>query len=233
MKKLFLIANWKSNKTINETEGWLHAFYDGLKQEKFILKDKEIIVCPSFTLFEHARYCSKNLDLPIKFGAQNISQFGEGAYTGEISGRQIKEVASYVIVGHSERRKYFGETDGLISKKLEMAGKHGLTPILCVSAVDQAQSAKRKAQNYSAKFKTIIAYEPLFAIGSGQADTPDNAEKTALQIKETMEDTPVLYGGSVTSENVNSFTKMPNIDGVLVGGASLDALEFLGIIKNA
>lgn len=223
MKKLFIIANWKSNKTIEEAEKWLHDFAEVLKSDNSNIKNKEIIVCPSFTLLEHSRYCSANLKLPLKLGAQNISPFDRGAYTGEVFGSQIKEFAQYVIIGHSERRKNFSETNEMLAQKVLMAKKYNLTPIFCI------QNEKTPVPQEI----DVIAYEPPTAIGTGNPDTPENAEKVAGFIKEKNKDvTNVLYGGSVTSENVNSFTKMPNIDGVLVGGASLDLVEFSQIIKN-
>ncbi len=232
MKKLFIIANWKSNKTIIEAEKWLHDFHDKFVSENIDLSNKEIIICPSFTLFERAHYYSKNLNLPIKFGAQNISPYDVGAYTGEVNGKQIKEVADYVIIGHSERRDNFLENDEMITKKLDMTNRYNLCPILCIS--EPAQISKIRSQSQNLKLQNlIIAYEPLFAIGSGTPDTPENAEKIMQNIKKELRDVPVLYGGSVTSENIKGFTKMSNIDGTLVGGASLDPQEFLKIIKNA
>lgn len=218
MKKLFIVANWKSNKTEPEANSWLQR----LKIKDLRLTNKEIIICPSFTVLPILKSLIINHDSSIKLGAQNISPFDEGAYTGEVNGKQIKEFADYVIVGHSERRANFYENNNLIAQKIDKGLKHGLVPILCISDLDQAQS-----------FNGIIAYEPLSAIGSGNPDTPENGEDIASKIKNKVGEIPVLYGGSVTSDNVKSFTSMPNIDGVLVGGASLDPLEFLKIIKNA
>lgn len=223
MNKTFIVANWKSNKTNAESNVWINSI-DYLSSE-----DKEVIVCPSFTSLSVFKYNITNNKSKIKIGAQNISQFDEGAYTGEVAGRQIKELADYVIVGHSERRENFHEDEGTIIKKLEIAGKYQLTPILCISDISQIQNSKIKAL----KKTTIVAYEPIAAIGSGIPDSPENANEMGKKIKELLEETPVLYGGSVTSENVGQFTKMPNINGVLVGGASLDPQTFAEIIKNA
>ena len=234
MKKLFIIANWKSNKTIKETEEWLHSFSDGVKRKGVNVEGKTVIVAPSFTSLEHAHYCLGNLKLSLKFAAQDISPFDEGAHTGEVNGRQIKELADYVIVGHSERRKNFGEDEEMVNKKIEQSLKQELTPIVCVSNIDQVQSFLRSRISLrETKLKIIIAYEPLFAIGSGQADTPENANSMAEKIREELGLMTVLYGGSVTSKNIKGFTQMPNIDGALVGGASLDAQEFYAIIQNA
>lgn len=223
MKKLFLIANWKSNKTLKEAEKWLHDFQKKLSFEKYDLNNKEIIICPSFTALEHISYCCKNLNMSIQIGAQNISPFEPGAHTGEVNGAQIKELADYVIIGHSERRDSFSENDGLLKKKAEMASRYGIEPIFCIQNVQTSIPQNIK----------IIAYEPPNAIGTGIPDTPENAEDVAKNIKEKTGIKTILYGGSVTSENINSFTKMPNISGVLVGGASLDPFEFLQIVKNA
>ncbi|RJQ35874.1 triose-phosphate isomerase [Candidatus Microgenomates bacterium] len=232
MKKIFIVANWKSNKDSIQVGDWI----EGIKNYESGIKNtnKEVIICPSFVHLYLLK--SLNNEPIIKIGAQNISPFDKGAYTGEVNGEQIKELADYVIIGHSERRKNFNETDDLINQKLKMAVKYQIVPILCISDLFQIQNSKFKIQNYNSKLKNenkelIIAYEPLFAIGSGQADTPENAEKVATEIKKELNGAPVLYGGSVTSENAKSFTQMPDIDGVLVGGASLDPLEFRKIIE--
>ena len=226
MKKIFIVANWKSNKTIKETEEWLHDFNEGLKAIN-LANDKQIVLAPSFTSLEHAKYCLGNLKLPISLSSQNISPYEKGPYTGEVAGSQIKEFAEYAIVGHSERRKYFFEQEDMINKKIDQAIQNNLIPILCISDIKQIQSLKLENNNM------IIACEPLFAIGTGNPDTPENANNVGKNIKEILGTVSVLYGGSITSINVNSFTQMPNIDGVLVGGSSLNPQEFLEIVKNA
>jgi len=250
MKKLFIVANWKSNKTIKETEEWLHDFSDGFNKANIKLENKKIIIAPPFTSLEHARYCSGNLKLSLEFAAQDVSPFSDGAYTGEVSARQIKELVDYTIVGHSERRKYFGEDDNMVIQKIIMSRKYSLVPIVCVSDLKEIkndpfdktqghlfepepQSRRPERSRTDAKLKMIVAYEPLFAIGSGKPDTPVNADKMAQDIKRELGIIPVLYGGSVSGDNVYSFTSMPNIDGVLVGGASLDPYKFTKIVKNA
>lgn len=220
MKKIFIVANWKSNKTQLEAQKWLQELSTFNFQ---LLTSKEIIVCPSFIHLPLMKAFIEEKKLPIKLGVQNISPFDEGAYTGEVNGKQIKEFAEFVLIGHSERRKNFFENDEIVNKKVEQAIKYDLTPILCMSDIQQIKNEK---------FKIMVAYEPLFAIGSGIPDTPENAESIADKIKEILDPIPVLYGGSVTSKNVKKFTQMSNIDGVLIGGASLDAQEFYTIIQN-
>lgn len=230
MKQLFIIANWKSNKTELEAKKWI--------QEVLSIKDqglsieKEIIICPSFPCLTILKSYILNHHSLIKLGAQNISPFDEGAYTGEVNVKQIKEFADYVLIGHSERRKNFGETEETVVQKINMTTRYNLISVLCISDLSQLSNVKIQNDD-SNQNNLIIAYEPLFAIGSGQADIPENADQIAAEIKKELNNVSVLYGGSVTSENVSNFTKMPNIDGVLVGGASLDPLEFSKIIKNA
>lgn len=229
MKKVFIVANWKSN--IVEPSSWIQQTQDRTQNS-----EKEIIVCPSFTSLPILKSCIFNHKSSILLGAQDISPFGEGAYTGEVNGKQIKEFADYVIIGHSERRKHFGETEAIVQKKIEQAVESGLTPIICVSEEDQIAKIKDQIQNLKLKTletKTLIAYEPLFAIGSGNSDSAQNAENIAYQIKNGLGEVSVLYGGSVNAKNVHDFTQMEHIDGVLVGSASLDVEEFKDIIKNA
>lgn len=222
MKKTFIIANWKSNKTILEATEWFRTINNS--PVTFNKEEKEVIVCAPFTLLPKVKKLTVNCSLSIVVGAQDISPFDEGAYTGEVNGEQIKEFADYVIIGHSERRQYFKEDRETLNRKVIMASKYNLLPIFCVQ--DQNTPIPPNVK--------IVAYEPVSAIGTGNPDTPENAEQIAILIKASnREITNVLYGGSVTSENINSFTKMSNIDGVLVGTSSLDPTEFLKIINNA
>lgn len=222
MDKLLIVANLKSYKTENEAKEWLENFKK-IKELEQILDNKEIIICPSFTLLSlFSLYISDN-NLPVKTGAQNVSPFDEGAYTGEVNAKQIKDFADFVLIGHSERRNNFGETDEMLFKKTELSLRYGLAPIFLVQGKD----------NVIPQGVELIAYEPVFAIGSGTPDTPENADQIASVIKSKSNSYKILYGGSVTSENIKSFTSMQNISGVLVGGASLDPEEFIKIIQNA
>ena len=185
----------------------------------------EIILCPPFTLLHPLKLLITNYQLPIKLGAQNISPFPDGAYTGEISARMLKELGvEYVIIGHSERRKYFGESEQILENKVKEALDVNIIPIFCVQGKTTPVPERVK----------IIAYEPVFAIGTGNPDTPEDGNKIALSFKERLsQDTVVLYGGSVTPENVRSFCLQENISGVLVGEASLDPKKFSEIVQNA
>lgn len=219
MKKIFIVANWKSNKTVLQAEEWLA----GLKIDDLRLVNKEIIICPPFTLLSLVSSEVKNRKLRVKVGAQNISQFGEGAYTGEINSRQLKDFADYVIIGHSERRKNFLENDEVLERKVNLAKANNLISIFCVQS----------GNTIVPKNADIVLYEPIEAIGTGIPDDPQNANEVAKFIKDNNPVKIVLYGGSVNSKNVSSFSTMPHIDGVGVGTASLNAPEFLEIIKNA
>lgn len=219
--KLFIIANWKSNKTTLQAEEWFGII--NRLPATFNKEEKEVIICPPFTILSEIESEIKNYGLGFKVGAQDISPFDTGSYTGEVSALLLKEFANYVIIGHSERRKNFLESDEMLFKKVELAKQYGLIPIFCV----QGKQTKIPSSI------DIIAYEPIDAIGTGHPETAENAQNVASFFKNKHNISHILYGGSVTSENVKSFTKMPNIAGVLVGGASLDAKEFYTIIQNA
>jgi len=226
MKKILIIANWKSNITSSEANSWLGSF----DIEDLELTDKKVIICPSFALLSDIKsYSLKNNSL-VKVGAQDISPFGEGSYTGEVNGKQLKDFAEFVVVGHSERRKNFAESNEAVNLKIKKAFEYGLTPIICVSDLEQVKALQEIMKTNN---NCIVAYEPLFAIGSGTPDTPENADLMAGEIKNIIGDIAVVYGGSVTSGNINNFSKMSNISGALIGKASLNPTEFLQIIKNA
>lgn len=208
MKKLFIAGNWKSNKTVSEAQAWLSAARD---------PNGNIVICVPFTLLPALK------GGPFVVGAQDVSPFAEGAYTGEVSARQAGEFADWVIVGHSERRKYFSENDDLLQKKVQQAKKAGLKVIYCVP-----DSETVVPENVD-----VIAYEPVWAIGTGKTDTPENADRVCAKIKERTNNAMVIYGGSVTDKNVASFVRMPHIDGVLPGGASLDPVTFSRLIDAA
>lgn len=219
MDSLFIVANLKSNKTYDEAKSWLEAFKN---IDKSLLEEKKIIVCPSFTLLGLFKSFFSDNNLKVSLGAQSVSSLDEGAHTGEVNAKQIKDFADYVIIGHSEERKLLNESDETLTQKVNLSIKYGLTPIFCVQGED----------TFIPQGVSIVAYEPVFAIGSGNPDTPENANEIALSVKQKGDDR-VLYGGSVTNENVDSFTSQPNLSGVLVGGASLEAEEFIKIIQNA
>lgn len=219
MDSLFIVANLKSNKTYNEAKSWLDTFGS---IDKNILEEKKVIICPSFTLLELFKsFLSQNLT-SVSLGGQSVSSLEGGAYTGEVSAKQIKDFADYVIIGHSEQRKLLNESDEVLAQKVNLSIKYGLTPIFCVQDKD----------TFIPQGVSIVAYEPVFAIGTGNPDTPENANEVATQIK-TKGSFKVLYGGSVNSANIKNFTSQSNIDGVLVGGASLEAEEFIKVIENA
>ncbi len=222
MGKVLIVANLKSYKDENEAKNWLESFKK-VQEIDLNLVEKEVIICPSFTqLFSFLSFFSNN-NIKVGLGAQNVSPFDEGPCTGEVNAKQIKDFARYVLIGHSERRTSFNETEDLLVKKVKISLQYGLTPIFLVQ--DQEDIIPQGVK--------IIAYEPILAIGSGHPDTPENADAVAAQIKAKNPDSQVLYGGSVTADNIKSFTSKANIDGVVVGGASLEAEELLKIIQNA
>lgn len=218
MKKTLIAANWKSNKTKSEARNWIFE----VSRQKFP-NNLEIIIFPPFTLLDFLDSFIKANDLLFKLGAQDLSPFESGAYTGEISAFQIKEFANYVLIGHSERRKFFGEDEDIVNRKIERAISQDLKPIVCISNLNQVRSLSSD--------KIVIAYEPLDAIGTGKPENPSLVFNTINQIKQ-VKNVEVLYGGSVNSSNIKNYTSQENISGVLVGGQSLDADSFIKLINN-
>lgn len=212
MKQIYIVGNWKSNKTLGEARSWLDSF-------KMPPGEATVIVCAPFTLLSFLHEQKPQFQL----GAQDVSQFGEGAYTGEVSATQLKEFVDWVIIGHSERRNNFGETDEVLAKKVAQARSVGLGVIYCVPDENSTIPAG----------VDIVAYEPVWAIGTGKNDTPQNANRVIESLKSKFNQTLVIYGGSVTQDNVASFVTQPLIDGVLPGGASLDPVKFAELIQNA
>jgi len=222
MDTKIIVANWKSNKTAAEAVDFFTYFSEGL--HNISTEHTEIVICPSFSLLPScAEYIAKH-NLPLYLGAQNISEFGKGAYTGEVAGFQIKEYAEYVIIGHSERRRYLNETKERIENKLREAKQAGLTPILCI----------QDENDFIQKDVAIIAYEPPSAISTFGVGKPDNPENVARVISMLRQKTTarLLYGGSVDNQNVNSYTNIEHLAGFLVGGASLDPHSFLKLLSQ-
>lgn len=203
--KSLIVANWKCNpQTLDEAK----SLYGSVK-------DLGAVICPPFVYLSELK----------PNGAQDVFYEDGGAYTGEVSPSMLKNLGvEYVIVGHSERRKYQKETDAMIEKKLKAALAAGLKPILCIDKISQIPSSISGL---------IIAYEPLFAIGTGKPCTIEKAEKMRLAIQKKIGNAPILYGGSVNSQNAAGYIKEAGFDGLLVGGASLKPKEFIDIVKNA
>jgi triosephosphate isomerase len=211
-----------------------------------------VAVFPPFTDLRSVQTLVSADDLPLAYGAQDLSPHDSGAYTGEVSGAFLAKLdCRYVIIGHSERRTLHGETDADVNAKVKAAHRHGLVPVLCVgetaedleqhgaSAVPVAQ-LRAALDGVDAGRGLVVAYEPVWAIGSGQAATPDQAQQVAAALRgvlgevaggEVAASTRILYGGSVKAANIASFLREPDVDGALVGGASLDLDEFSSIVR--
>ena len=213
---MYVIANWKENKTTSQATSWLEQF--SIFNFQFS-NETEVVICPPFVLLPVLYPLPPTPYPQFSLGAQDVSKFEEGQYTGEVSAKMLKDFVEFVIIGHSERREHFGETDEDVDLKIEQCLKYDLMPIVCVSDLEQVSTDK-----------VIFAYEPLFAVGTGEPDTPENAQRFAQKIKSKVgQDVRVLYGGSVNAKNAKSFVSQPDIDGVLVGQASLDPKEFAKI----
>lgn len=220
MKSLIIAGNWKSNKTTADALRWLQAYKNHIGSVPSYIT---VILCVPFTLLYTVKEKIQEYSLPLVLGAQNVSPFPDGAQTGEESARMVRDLADWVIIGHSERRKNFGETDEILAKKVEQAKSAGLKIIYCVP--NDSTGIPNGVD--------VVAYEPVWAIGTGKTDTPENANSVITNIKAKSQVPTVLYGGSVTPVNVASFITRPSIDGVLPGGASLDPETFAALIGNA
>jgi triosephosphate isomerase len=224
MKQLIVLGNWKANKTIEDAQQWIDAFSS---HRASLPENTLIIMCPAF----HHIPLFVDANPPLLLGVQDLSPYDSGPYTGEISVSMLPKRVRFALLGHSERRKQFGETDEMIAQKVKQSLKMQIRPVVCISEISQAQKLKESIPNFSQT--GIILYEPLFAIGSGQADTPENANTAASQISDVLSDVPIIYGGSVVPENVSGFVKQEFLTGVGVGGASLDPDKFMNLILAA
>ncbi|MBI2330317.1 triosephosphate isomerase [Candidatus Daviesbacteria bacterium] len=218
-KNIWIIANWKSNKTIAEGLDWISQVGSQISKNDQL----KVVVCPTFSALSEAKKAVTVGNFPLMIGSQDLSPFGIGAYTGEEPAQVLSQLVDLAILGHSERRQNFGETDEMVAKKVGQALANNITPLVCV----------QDGQTPVPQGCPLAAYEPIFAIGTGNPDTLENANNVAAKLKQSYGDLEVLYGGSVTSDNVESFIAQENINGVLVGGASLEAEEFIKICKIA
>ncbi len=247
MRKPIIAGNWKMYNTMSESKKMLKELIPLIHKNT-----NEVIICPNYTSLAEIFELLKDSD--IKLGAQNMHFEDKGAYTGEVSPVFLKEIGvDYVILGHSERRKIFGESDELINKKVKAALKHGLNPILCVG-----ETLEEREQNITFKIikeqlesclanlekanldKLVVAYEPVWAIGTGKTATKEDANEVIGYIRKWLSEcispkiarsTRILYGGSVKPNNIKELMEMNEIDGALVGGASLKAEDFSKIIN--
>jgi triosephosphate isomerase len=250
MRKLFVAGNWKMNKTGEEARVLVAEMLPELQS----IANVDCAVCPPFPyLLSLANMLAGS---GIGLGAQNMHWETAGAYTGEVAPKMVAEFCQYVILGHSERRAIFGETDAMINKKVHSALAVGLTPILCVGETLAENEAGQTAEvvirqvsggmaglSAAEAMKLVIAYEPVWAIGTGRAATSEQAQAVHKDIvRKTLADLfgqdaaqaiRIQYGGSVNAKNANELFGMPDIDGALVGGASLKAPDFLAIVKAA
>lgn len=228
MKKCFIIANWKANKTLGEVVDWFKKV--GSYSQRFSGQSKlEVIVCPPALYLPVCKELINEKNYVLKLGAQNVSQFDNGPFTGEISARQLSQFADYVIIGHSERRLYFSEDAELIRKKVEISVKFSLTPILCVGVDQQNELASLS------DFKMIVAYEPISAISTMPDAKPETVEKVGqiCRLFSKLINGWVVYGGSVGLDNIGLYLSKQSVSGVLIGKHSLDADFFIKLIEIA
>jgi triosephosphate isomerase len=250
MRKPFVAGNWKMNKTVEQARELVSELVPGLQG----IPQVDRVICPPFLALLPIGAMLQGTDIGL--GAQNLHWEASGAFTGEVSPAMVKEFCQYVIIGHSERRTYFGETDESVNKKVKAALNVGLIPIVCIGeTLAEFESGKTgdilsrqvleglKGLTPDQGNQLVIAYEPVWAIGTGKAATGNGANDVVRKIlrptmdklfgSEVSQGIRVLYGGSVTGENAAEFFGQPEIDGALVGGASLKVLNFLEIVRAA
>ena len=245
MPRAYLAANWKMNTTLAEAT----ALASDVRRGFDPASDVEIILCPPFISLAAVRGALDGS--AIKVGAQNMHFEGSGAFTGEVSSSMLLGICDYVILGHSERRQIFGETDELVNRKVRAAQEAGLRPILCVGETLEQREQGRASDIVGGQVRAglkdivditnvLVAYEPVWAIGTGQAATPEIADEImggaihgALQglFGSAADEVPLLYGGSVNPGNVANFAGLSCVHGALVGGASLQADQFLQVVQ--
>jgi triosephosphate isomerase len=247
MRLPMIAGNWKMNTTVAEAVELVRQIRKGISGTF----DVEILVCPPFISLTAVKEALQGS--AVKLGAQNIYYEEKGAFTGEVSPLMLADLCEYVLVGHSERRHIFGETDEVVNKKMSAALKAGLKPILCIGEKLEDNEAGRTAEVVAGQLQTslagidistdlVVAYEPVWAIGTGRAAHGKQVNDTAILIRdvlaklssqETAAEIRVLYGGSVTAENIAEFLEQSEIDGALVGGASLKSDQFVTMIQEA
>jgi triosephosphate isomerase len=251
-RRPLIAGNWKMNLNHLEAISLTQKVAISLTEEQLALV--EAAVLPPFTDLRSVQTLIQGDKLNISYGAQDISSHESGAYTGEVSGAMLAKLdCTYVVIGHSERRQYHHEDDALINAKVKAAFKHGLTPILCVGEGLEVREESQHVPHCTAQIdgalaripaeqaaSIVIAYEPVWAIGTGKTATPDDAQEVCAEIRtrlaekyseELANGVRVLYGGSVKANNIAGIMAKPDVDGALVGGASLDADEFATLVR--
>jgi len=252
MRKKIIAGNWKMNKDFLEAEELMAGIAEALENMK--LQNRVVVLCPPFVYLEMATDIAAEADFSV--GAQNVYPNDSGAFTGEISPRMLESLeVEYCIVGHSERRKYFREDHEFLAQKVDALLKHDLRPIFCCGEILPEREAMKhfdvvKKQLEESVFhltaedfrKVVIAYEPVWAIGTGVNATPDQAQEMHATIrglisakygKKVSDETTILYGGSCNAKNAKDLFCQPDVDGGLIGGASLKADEFMQIVLSA
>ena len=239
MRKIIIAGNWKMHKTRSESLGFVQSFMVEVEKTP---QSREIVLCPPFTAL--GALTTKLEYTRVLLGAQNIHWEQKGAYTGEIAGSMLVEIGvKYAIVGHSERRQYFGETDETVNLRAIAAQSHGLTPILCVGETKEQRDAGETENIILNQLQKdlvdvdqsnlVIAYEPIWAIGTGDTCAASEANRVIGLIRAQLanKNVTIQYGGSVKPGNIDEIMAQPEIDGVLVGGASLDPTSFARIVN--
>lgn len=228
MQKLIL-ANWKAHKTLSEVAHWLNNFPSD-RDSRAQLASLQIVIAPPYPLLALARQLIDERQLPLQLAVQDLSAFGTGAYTGEVAAFNLQGLqVTHALLGHSERRRLLQESEQLVADKVVEAINNGIQPILCLDQPNFQPQAKYLTSDQLAQL--VLAYEPVTAIGSGQAENPGDLLAVRQALQPLYGPTSLIYGGSVTADNVGGFLQV--CDGVLVGGASLPVREFVNLLYQA
>lgn len=251
-RKPLIAGNWKMNLDHQQAIALVQKVSWTLKDVSHDFEKVEVAVFPPFTDLRSVQTLIDADKLQLSLGAQDLSKFDSGAYTGEVSGAFLKKLdCKYVLVGHSERRQYHNEDDEVVKLKVQASLKHGLIPVICVgenleelesqgAAAVPIRQLTKALEGISASAEFVVAYEPVWAIGTGKVASSEQAAEVAKKLRDCISDllgpevaeaTRILYGGSVKAANVAGFLASSEVDGVLVGGASLDVDEFTGICR--
>jgi triosephosphate isomerase len=254
MRRYILAANWKMNKTFDEANEFLDEMTTWMESNKNRLENIDVAICPPFPYLEMTTDFADELEFYV--GAQDVSAHESGAYTGEVAAQMLESIGiTFCIIGHSERRQYHGETDAVVNAKLMRLMETTVIPIVCIGEREEERTAGQTSEvllrqlngafndiAFGDETAVVIAYEPVWAIGTGKTATPEIAQEAHSFIRKWVAERfgervsliiPILYGGSMTPENIEGLLSQPDIDGGLIGGASLDVKKFTKMMDSA
>lgn len=226
MGNKLLIGNWKSNQHIKEVSNWFEEFSKTYKAKDSI----EVVLAVPFVFLMEAAELIKKYSLVMSLAAEDVSPYEQGSYTGAINASMLSGLVKYSVVGHSERREYFKETNQDVARKVERLLEEKITPVVCVDEPYMGEQLGLLSNEQLEKI--VVAYEPLSAIGTGNPANPDDVSQVVKRIKQIAPEAPIIYGGSTNAENTQEYAGVENVSGLLPGGSSLKPVEFSKMVDN-